>query len=222
MGIQGLLPLLKSIMVPFHIKDLRGCRVAVDTYSWLHKGALSCSKELCKSLPTSRLTPVSRFTRLKFLFPGGFEVLWSWHSLAMSEGVLSLRKMGSLYIDHFLNFNQFVYLFWSFFCCKEYVKSFLNVENQMVSIGVNLQSFIFPASLAFFWFLVRWGDYACLLFKKNGRKMFIFLYISKIKWCFFRALIFSCFSYGFQEINKLRKKCMYDIVNFELLLLNRS
>ncbi|RVW78982.1 Exonuclease 1 [Vitis vinifera] len=54
MGIQGLLPLLKSIMVPFHIKDLKGCSVAVDTYSWLHKGALSCSKQLCKSIPTSR------------------------------------------------------------------------------------------------------------------------------------------------------------------------
>ncbi|KAJ9565784.1 hypothetical protein OSB04_001750 [Centaurea solstitialis] len=54
MGIQGLLPLLKSIMVPIHIKDLEGCSVAVDTYSWLHKGALSCSKELCNSLPTSK------------------------------------------------------------------------------------------------------------------------------------------------------------------------
>ncbi|PWA98234.1 5'-3' exonuclease, C-terminal domain-containing protein [Artemisia annua] len=54
MGIQGLLPLLKSIMVPIHIKDLEGCSVAVDTYSWLHKGALSCSKELCKSLPTKK------------------------------------------------------------------------------------------------------------------------------------------------------------------------
>ncbi|XP_007025234.2 PREDICTED: exonuclease 1 [Theobroma cacao] len=54
MGIQGLLPLLKSIMVPIHIKDLEGCSVAIDTYSWLHKGALSCSTELCKGLPTSR------------------------------------------------------------------------------------------------------------------------------------------------------------------------
>ncbi|GKU94313.1 hypothetical protein SLEP1_g7827 [Rubroshorea leprosula] len=54
MGIQGLLPLLKSIMVPIHIKDLQGCSVAVDTYSWLHKGALSCSRELCKGLATSR------------------------------------------------------------------------------------------------------------------------------------------------------------------------
>ncbi|RZB96497.1 exonuclease 1-like isoform X1 [Glycine soja] len=54
MGIQGFLPLLKSIMVPVHIKDLKGCSVAVDTYSWLHKGALSCSTELCKGMPTTR------------------------------------------------------------------------------------------------------------------------------------------------------------------------
>ncbi|PPR85567.1 hypothetical protein GOBAR_AA35122 [Gossypium barbadense] len=54
MGIQGLLPLLKSIMVPIHIKELEGCSVAIDTYSWLHKGALSCSNQLCKRLPTSR------------------------------------------------------------------------------------------------------------------------------------------------------------------------
>lgn len=54
MGIQGLLPLLKSIMSPINIKDLEGCCVAVDTYSWLHKGALSCSTDLCKGIPTSR------------------------------------------------------------------------------------------------------------------------------------------------------------------------
>ncbi|XP_039130239.1 exonuclease 1-like [Dioscorea cayenensis subsp. rotundata] len=54
MGIQGLLPLLKSIMVPIAIEELRGQTVAVDTYSWLHKGALSCSMQLCKGLPTSK------------------------------------------------------------------------------------------------------------------------------------------------------------------------
>lgn len=54
MGIQGLLPLLKSIMNPIHIKELEGCFVAVDTYSWLHKGALSCSTDLCKGQPTSK------------------------------------------------------------------------------------------------------------------------------------------------------------------------
>ncbi|XP_051124967.1 exonuclease 1 [Andrographis paniculata] len=54
MGIQGLLPLLKSIMNPIHIKQLEGCFVAVDTYSWLHKGALACSTELCKGQRTSK------------------------------------------------------------------------------------------------------------------------------------------------------------------------
>ncbi|KAL0442581.1 UNVERIFIED_CONTAM: Exonuclease 1 [Sesamum latifolium] len=57
MGIQGLLPLLKSIMNPIHIKELEGCFVAVDTYSWLHKGALSCSTELCKAQPTFKYSP---------------------------------------------------------------------------------------------------------------------------------------------------------------------
>ncbi|XP_073108238.1 exonuclease 1 isoform X2 [Elaeis guineensis] len=54
MGIQGLLPQLKSIMAPINAEELRGQTVAVDTYSWLHKGALSCSVQLCKGLPTSK------------------------------------------------------------------------------------------------------------------------------------------------------------------------
>ncbi|KNA21532.1 hypothetical protein SOVF_042330 [Spinacia oleracea] len=41
-------------MSPLHIKELEGCWVAIDTYSWLHKGALSCSAQLCKGIPTSR------------------------------------------------------------------------------------------------------------------------------------------------------------------------
>ncbi|KAL6845251.1 hypothetical protein ACP4OV_024746 [Aristida adscensionis] len=54
MGIQGLLPQLKSIMVPIGVEELRGQTVAVDTYSWLHKGALSCGDRLCKGIPTTR------------------------------------------------------------------------------------------------------------------------------------------------------------------------
>lgn len=77
MGIQGLLPLLKSIMAPIHIKELEGCIVAVDTYSWLHKGALSCSRELCKGLPTTRFVSLPllsyldeyRFRSIGFVFP---------------------------------------------------------------------------------------------------------------------------------------------------------
>jgi hypothetical protein len=40
--------------------ELRGQTVAVDTYSWLHKGALSCGDRLCKGIPTTR----SPFRRL--------------------------------------------------------------------------------------------------------------------------------------------------------------
>jgi exonuclease-1 len=54
MGIQGLLPQLKSIMAPIGVAELRGQTVAVDTYSWLHKGALSCGDRLCKGIPTTR------------------------------------------------------------------------------------------------------------------------------------------------------------------------
>ncbi|KAM7505889.1 hypothetical protein LguiB_004793 [Lonicera macranthoides] len=74
MGIQGLLPLLKSIMVPIHIKDLEeGSSVAIDTYSWLHKGALSCSKDLCLGRPTSKVN-LLRHHGVKpiLVFDGGF------------------------------------------------------------------------------------------------------------------------------------------------------
>lgn len=54
MGIQGLLPLLKSTNTPVHIKEYSGKVAAVDTYSWLHKGAITCSKELCQGLPTTK------------------------------------------------------------------------------------------------------------------------------------------------------------------------
>ncbi|MCO5576319.1 hypothetical protein L7F22_030128 [Adiantum nelumboides] len=54
MGIQGLLPLLKTATTPVHIKEYSGKVAAVDTYSWLHKGAITCSKELCQALPTTK------------------------------------------------------------------------------------------------------------------------------------------------------------------------
>ena len=54
MGINGLLPALKSIAVPGHIGQYRGQRVAVDGYSWLHKGAYACSRELCEGTYTDK------------------------------------------------------------------------------------------------------------------------------------------------------------------------
>lgn len=38
MGITGLLPLLKPASNHIHIRALAGATVAVDAYSWLHKG----------------------------------------------------------------------------------------------------------------------------------------------------------------------------------------
>ncbi|URD88793.1 HhH2 [Musa troglodytarum] len=64
MGIQGLLPLLKSIMAPIHVEELRGQTVAVDAYSWLHKGAFSCATQLCKGLPTSKYPQTLMFCTL--------------------------------------------------------------------------------------------------------------------------------------------------------------
>lgn len=54
MGIQGLLPLLKPITKTVHVRELRGCRVAVDAYVWLHRGAYGCAADLCQGRDTTR------------------------------------------------------------------------------------------------------------------------------------------------------------------------
>ncbi|OAE29750.1 hypothetical protein AXG93_3884s1460 [Marchantia polymorpha subsp. ruderalis] len=55
MGISGLLPTLKSIITPIHVREYAGLKVAIDTYSWLHKAAFSCSKDLCEGRPTDKI-----------------------------------------------------------------------------------------------------------------------------------------------------------------------
>ncbi|XP_065634834.1 exonuclease 1 [Quercus suber] len=47
MGIKDLLRFMKPHIEPIHIKKYAGKRVGIDAYSWLHKGAYSCSMELC-------------------------------------------------------------------------------------------------------------------------------------------------------------------------------
>ena len=37
-----------------HVSEYRGHRVAVDAYCWLHRGAYSCSAELCEGQATDR------------------------------------------------------------------------------------------------------------------------------------------------------------------------
>nr|GEV69359.1 exonuclease 1 [Tanacetum cinerariifolium] len=46
MGIKDLLKFMKPYVEPIHIKKYAGKRVGIDAYSWLHKGAYSCSMEL--------------------------------------------------------------------------------------------------------------------------------------------------------------------------------
>ncbi|KAG8197493.1 hypothetical protein JTE90_007232 [Oedothorax gibbosus] len=52
MGITGLLPFVKNSCRPANIKDFSGSTVAIDAYSWLHKGAFSCAEKLVKGEKT--------------------------------------------------------------------------------------------------------------------------------------------------------------------------
>lgn len=53
MGIQGLIPLLKSIQKPVEISEYSGQPVAVDGHCWLHRGAFSCASELARGVETN-------------------------------------------------------------------------------------------------------------------------------------------------------------------------
>ncbi|GAB4818724.1 hypothetical protein N2152v2_005770 [Parachlorella kessleri] len=54
MGIQGLLPQLKSVTAKAHVSKYRGQRAAVDAYVLLHRGAYTCAREICEGEPTNR------------------------------------------------------------------------------------------------------------------------------------------------------------------------
>ncbi|ETW04876.1 hypothetical protein H310_03988 [Aphanomyces invadans] len=54
MGISNLLPQLKSIADTTTLHQFKGKTVAVDGYVWLHRGAYSCSQELCLGQDTDR------------------------------------------------------------------------------------------------------------------------------------------------------------------------
>ncbi|KAK5133026.1 hypothetical protein LTR08_008231 [Meristemomyces frigidus] len=54
MGIQGLLPLLKSIHKPTHLRNFSGQTLGVDAYGWLHRGTVSCAIELAQQKPTRK------------------------------------------------------------------------------------------------------------------------------------------------------------------------
>jgi exonuclease 1 len=93
MGITGLLPLLKSISKRIHIKQYAGRRVAIDAYSWLHKGIYGSALDLYLQNPTTKYIEycVSRAKLLLnykvkpiLVFDGG--------SLPMKDGKEKQRK----------------------------------------------------------------------------------------------------------------------------------
>ena len=52
MGITGLLPFLKKSTRLASVREFSGGTVAVDAYSWLHKGAFACADRLARGEPT--------------------------------------------------------------------------------------------------------------------------------------------------------------------------
>ncbi|WAR52720.1 hypothetical protein PtB15_2B145 [Puccinia triticina] len=54
MGIQGLLPFLRSIQRESHLQHWAGKTLAIDGYVWLHRGAYHCAQELCLGKPTTK------------------------------------------------------------------------------------------------------------------------------------------------------------------------
>ncbi|XP_054822163.1 exonuclease 1 isoform X2 [Prosopis cineraria] len=54
MGIKDLLRFMKPYIETIHINKYAGQRVGIDAYSWLHKGAYSCSMELCLNSDTEK------------------------------------------------------------------------------------------------------------------------------------------------------------------------
>ncbi|KAJ1617557.1 PIN domain-like protein [Pavlovales sp. CCMP2436] len=59
MGIPGLLPFVDGAKRRIHVSELRGKRVAVDAYVWLHRGARSCASELGMGVETDKFTEYS-------------------------------------------------------------------------------------------------------------------------------------------------------------------
>ena len=74
MGISGLFDALKGYVRPCHIEALRGQRVGIDTYSWLHKASFGCATgatAVCLVRCLDRLNSM-RDWRLKMPSPARF------------------------------------------------------------------------------------------------------------------------------------------------------
>lgn len=72
MGIQGLLPFLRSYVKKTHIETFQGTTIGVDAMCWMHKGAYACSRELVVGADTDkfvrfflRMCEVLRYYKIK-------------------------------------------------------------------------------------------------------------------------------------------------------------
>ncbi|KAL8937344.1 MAG: hypothetical protein Q9211_003731 [Gyalolechia sp. 1 TL-2023] len=70
MGISGLLPLLKSIQKPCHLKKFAGQTIGVDAYGWLHRGTVACAIDLALGTPTTKFVDFS-MSRVRMLIHFG-------------------------------------------------------------------------------------------------------------------------------------------------------
>ena len=61
-ALAGLLPLLKSIHKPCHLRKFKGQTLGIDAYGWLHRGTVSCAIDLALDKPVTqvRLPPFCR------------------------------------------------------------------------------------------------------------------------------------------------------------------
>lgn len=74
MGIQGLLPLLRSVTTAATAADLRGLTVAVDGYGWLHRGVHGCAAELGMGKDSDGYVRYV-MARVEFLVSNGVKVM---------------------------------------------------------------------------------------------------------------------------------------------------
>lgn len=61
MGITGLLVTLQPVTHTISLGEYANQKVAVDAYCWLHKGAYSCSRQLCQNIPTDAYVLISPY-----------------------------------------------------------------------------------------------------------------------------------------------------------------
>jgi exonuclease 1 len=92
MGIQGLLPKLKSIVEKKNIKEYSNKKVAIDAYVWLHRGVLSCCQELVQQIPTDKyLTYCVHMVKMLIFHKVTPVLVFGIISLSLKPGIFTLQ-----------------------------------------------------------------------------------------------------------------------------------